>query len=114
MLISMLYPLSNLEEMCIFTFYEGSYWQIVFRQFFGNTLACLIDRGWNSWGGGGSKDPQILISGQVGVNGGGCKMARNVVERLWLLIMNLYQSNITKSMERTNAEPYNTCDQRIF
>ena len=35
-------------------------------------------------------------------------------KRLWLLITNVYQRNITKSTELNKAEPYNTCDKRTF
>ena len=41
-------------------------------------------------------------------------MTNNALKRLWVLIINLYQSNIAKSTERNKAKPYRTCDQRTF
>ena len=33
-------------------------------------------------------------------------MTTNVIERLWFVITNLYQSNATKPTEQIKAEPY--------
>ena len=41
-------------------------------------------------------------------------MTKNVVEKAMIFTTNLYQSDVTKSTERNNTEPYNTCDQHTF
>ena len=41
-------------------------------------------------------------------------MTKYVVEKAMFFITNLYRSNIAKSTEQNNAEPYNTCDRHTF